>query len=222
MAKTDGRQELMKALWAAQFKADARSKAAYKLTDVEHWRIDLGGKRSARLEEKYLGAWRGTGEPLFYGQVKSEEFAKRWVDWALRTIRQGRVAGGEPKHVPTEKEQQTRKAREEKVLVEKTKTQGPGLYVVNANAGGESLLEKSRLANHGPYKTLDEAIERAWATYQEYLHMRFEYLLPVQVVEGPSKDAVERGGGYVWWINGRRRGAPANPRQLRMFGDRRR
>jgi|GEM_PF-3601806 len=71
------------------------------------------------------------------------------------------------------------------------------------------------------FRTLDEAIDRAWDTFREYVQMKFTYLLPVEVVEG-TRDEAERGKGYVWWTNGKRKAPPVDPRQTRMFGDRRR
>ena len=218
MAKIDGKQEITKALWESGFHADPRSHNAYKPSGKEDWRIDLG-KRTARLESRDGGVWRGVSDPLYFGHVHTAEFAKQWVTWAANYVRVGRQAGPEPRPVPTEKDVRTRTARQEKERVEREVKHGAGFYVVNANPN-DSFVKK-RIANFGPYKTQDEAIEQAWATYQEYLQMHFEYLLPVEVVEG-TRDEAQHGKGYTWWVNGRRKALAADPRQTRMFADRRR
>jgi len=218
MAKIDGKQEITKALWESGFHADPRSKNAYKPSGKENWRIDLG-KRTARLESRDGGVWRGVSDPLYFGHVHTAEFAKQWVTWAANYVRTGRAAGPEPRPAPTEKEVRTRAARQQKAVVEREKTHGHGFYVTNANP---NTITKPRIANFGPFRTMDEAIEKAWATYEEYLQMRLQYLLPVEVVEG-TREEVEYGeGGYTWWINGRKKAPAVDPRQVRMFADRRR
>jgi hypothetical protein len=118
----------------------------------------------------------------------------------------------------TEKEAAGEKARKAKAATKRAQVaaekSGPGFYVRNRTTTATPWA-----VNHGPFKTLDEAIEKAWRAYQEYLEMGFDYLLPVQIVEAKSKYAA----GYdldthVWWTNGRSKGPPADPRQLRFPG----
>jgi len=215
MAKIDGKTEILRAVDASGLQRDPRAKQAYKLPGIDGWRLDLGGARTARLERHYVGAWRGYSEPLYYGQVRSTEFAKRWVDWVVGTIRAGKPAGPEPTYVPTAKEARTKAAREQQRKAEEEAKNGPGYYVTNAALSGLGV----RVANHGPYRTLDEAIDKAAESYREYLQQRFQYLLPVEVVHGASRRAVESGKGYTWWINGKRKGAPVHPSQMRLFAD---
>ena len=215
MAKVDGKAEILKAVSGSGLQRDPRAKHAYKLPNVEDWRLDLGGARSARLERRVVGTWTGYSEPLYYGKVRSPEFAKRWVDWAVESMRARRLAGAEPKQMPTEKETRTRAAREEKQRTEHELKHGPGYYVTNSGLSGVGF----RIANHGPYKTLEEAADKAWETLQGYLQQKLQYLLPVEVVQGKTRRSVEMGEGYTWWVNGKRKGEPADPRQMRMFGD---
>ncbi len=220
MAKIDGKAELLKAILKGvignDLHSDTRAKHAYKLAGVENWRLDLGGARTARLERRIGGSWTGFSEPLYYGHVRSPEFAKKWVDWAVATIRAGRAAGPEPLPVPTEKDARQATIREEKRRVEHQVKNGPGFYVTNA---GRSSVLGGRIANHGPYATLDEATDKAWDTLREYLQQKFTYLLPVEVIQGASRSLVEHGKGTTWWVDGKRKAAPPDPRQVRMFAD---
>ena len=213
--KVDGRAEVLKAVSGSGLQRDTRAKHAYKLPNVEDWRLDLGGARSARLEKRVVGTWTGYSDPLYYGKVRSPEFAKRWVDWAVESMRARRLAGAEPKQMPTEKETRARAAREEEQRAERELKHGPGYYVTNSGLSGVGL----RIANHGPYKTLDEATDKAWETLQGYLQQKLQYLLPVEVVQGKTRRSVEMGEGYTWWVDGKRKGEPAHPSQMRMFGD---
>jgi hypothetical protein len=217
MAKLDGKTEIVKAALSSGFQYDPRAKHAYKLPNIETWRLDLGGARTVRLERRSVGTWAGYSEPLYYGQVASAEFAKHWIEWAAATIRAGRAAGPEPRPVPTEKELKKKEQQRVQSTREHERKHGRGFYVTNQNAAGS--LTKPRIANHGPYATLDEAIDQARLTLREYLQMKFGYLLPVEVVEGASREKVEHGEGHTWWINGKYKGPAPDPRQLRMFGN---
>jgi hypothetical protein len=90
---------------------------------------------------------------------------------------------------------------------------GPGFYVTN-NYTGAGL--RSRVADHPePFPTYESAEEWAWSRYRHLLEMQLDYLLPVDVVESPSRaDAESLGGsGHVWWRNGKHLGPPIDPRQ---------
>ena len=212
--KVQGRAALQAALTAAGFRYDPRAKLAMKLPGHEDWRVDLGGKISARLERHYVGAWRGHSDTIYYGKVGSHDFARAWAAWAAATIRG--TSSAEPRPVVSERAKAAAGRRREKAAAERAKTSGPGLYVTNANAGAKSAMLYSRIANHGPYQSMDKAVDKAFDVLKGHLEMRLTYLLPVEVVEGRSREEVERGGGYVWWINGKRRAAPVHPRQTAM------
>ena len=96
LRSTDGRSEINKSLWATGFRPDPRAANAYKLPGYESWRVDMSGKRTARLEKRYSGVWRGVSRPLYFGQIPSQEFAEHWVRWCAATITAGRPTYGEP------------------------------------------------------------------------------------------------------------------------------
>jgi len=108
------------------------------------------------------------------------------------------------------------KAGEKRAHEQATK-HGPGFYVRNRHTTGTM---KSWIANYGPYKTLEEAEEKAWLQFREYLEMKFNYLLPVQIVEASSRQMAEWGdkNAHVWWSDGKMKGPPINPNQLRFTG----
>ena len=97
--------------------------------------------------------------------------------------------------------------------------EGPGLYVTNAYLGG-GLGVAHRAAAHGPFSDMELAELAAWNRLKFLRDMSFQYLQPVQIVESPSMDAAEQGVGHVWWVDGSRRGPPADPRQtqFQLFG----
>jgi hypothetical protein len=108
-----------------------------------------------------------------------------------------------------------RAAKAEVVRRAEEAASGPGFYVTNGSTGPQ------RVAELGPYATLDEALPHAWERLRGFLEMKFTYLLPVQVVEAASRDAAERGVGHVWWTDGKGRGAPVPTEQVAMFNQRR-
>jgi hypothetical protein len=221
MAKVDGRQEILKAVLAAGLRWDQRAKNAYKVPGVDTWRIDLSGARTARLESKH-GTWSGYSDPLYYGQVKSPEYARQWVEWAAATMRAGRAAGPEPKPVMTESDVKKRESQQARQALTKETKHGRGFYVVNVNANAGAFSTKKLVANFGPLTSRDEAIDKAWDLFRQYVEMQFGYLLPVKVVEARSRDEAEQGNGYVWWVDGKRKAAPVDPRQTQMFANYRR
>lgn len=93
--------------------------------------------------------------------------------------------------------------------------EGPGLYVTNAYLGG-GLGVAHRAAAHGPFSDMELAELAAWGRLKFIRDMSFQYLQPVQIVESPSMDAAEQGVGHVWWVDGKRRGPPADPRQTQF------
>jgi hypothetical protein len=93
---------------------------------------------------------------------------------------------------------------------------GPGLYVTNGKLMGSMLSDvtRGRVAELGPYESMDDAEEAAWRRFDEFRSMSFDYLRPVKIIESPNRASAERDQGHVWWIDGRRKGPPVDPRQL--------
>lgn len=91
---------------------------------------------------------------------------------------------------------------------------GPGFYVTNSTT---SAFGK-RAAEQGPFPSMEDAELAAWTKYRGFMQMAFHYLLPVQIVESASRSDAEHGRGHVWWEDGKRRGAPVDPRQIRFPG----
>ncbi len=90
---------------------------------------------------------------------------------------------------------------------------GPGFYVTNGYTQGLS----GRIADHErPFATFEGAEEAAWKRLQHLSEMSFYYLLPVQVIEARSRREAEHGIGHVWWTDGKMKGPPVDPRQLRF------
>jgi hypothetical protein len=102
-----------------------------------------------------------------------------------------------------------RKAREE---------DGPGYYVTNGYTGSGSIF-RTRIADHPrPFPTYDKAEEFAVRRLQHLtVDFNFDYLLPVWVIESPSRQAAEQNEGYVWWVDGKFKGPPVDPCQA-SFG----
>lgn len=217
--RLDGRTVLALALERGGFRRDPRARQAYSLPGQEgRARVDFGGDRSksARLEEKSHGDWRGVSETIYFGYVRSEEDAEGWARYL-----HGLATGRSVPHPPIPQKKPPRPETVARRERERERTAGAGFYVVNATTGGARVSSDGRMylplaANHGPFRTLDEALPVAWEQYQQYLQMKFTYLLPVQVIESPSKTAAERGEGYVWWSDGRMHGAPVPEEQLRF------
>lgn len=94
---------------------------------------------------------------------------------------------------------------------ERKNDDGPGLYITNQYLGG--IPGHSRAAELGPFDNLDLAEDSAWARYNEFRGMSLDYLLPVKVIESRSRREAEADVGHTWWIDGRRKGPPVDPRQ---------
>jgi hypothetical protein len=98
------------------------------------------------------------------------------------------------------------------------KGEGPGLYVTNATSGLSDLLNSNRRdAVYGPFASMELAEIAAWDRMAYIEDMSFSHLLPLEIIEGNSKDHVESGFGYSWWRNGTQIGPPVDRRQLRLF-----
>lgn len=89
---------------------------------------------------------------------------------------------------------------------------GPGFYVRNKARSIHGIT-----ADHErPFGTLEEAITFAKKRYADFMSMRFDYLLPVTVVRAGSRHDALFGDPWVYWIDGKSRGQPVDPRQLAM------
>jgi len=116
----------------------------------------------------------------------------------------------------------------EKRKVEAERRDGPGFYVTNVYSGPGL---RSRIADHEtPFATFERAEEFAWDRLNYFLGMKLNYLLPVVVIETESREDAEGhvsitrenfahpyGKGHVWWIDGKRKGPPVDPRQTSLF-----
>ena len=103
-----------------------------------------------------------------------------------------------------EAEKKKRKARSHGYRID----DGPGFYVVNRTTHGATLA-----AQLGPFDDFSRAEDAAQDRYNEFVSMSFTYLLPVAVIESRSRLAAEMEQGHVWWINGKHKGPPIDPRQ---------
>jgi hypothetical protein len=217
MPKVDGHTQLRGALLVRGFQPDPRSREALKLpprSGQPEMRVDFG-RKAARLEEKYAGAWRGISETLYYGQI-TDLLAQSWAVWALARA-SGFKAGPEPRLERTEAQKKALEKGRAKSAAERKRTHGPGFYVTNA-----TTYSLKRATNQDePYRTLGEAIEAAWRRYEEYLSSKFTYLLPVEVIGSDSREDAEHGRGYVWWVDGKKKAPPPHPGQMGLPGVRR-
>jgi len=116
----------------------------------------------------------------------------------------------------------------EKRKSESERRNGPGFYVTNAYAG---FGARTRVADHdAPFPTYEKAEEFAWDRYKHFLEMQFTYLLPVIIIEASKREDAEGhafitredlahpyGRGHVWWIDGKFKGPPVDPRQISLF-----
>jgi len=121
-----------------------------------------------------------------------------------------------------EKRKETAAKSEVRRQAEDLEKNGPGFYVTTTSttAGKRRLADQEK-----PYKTLEEAIERARSKRVEVA--AFQHLHPVLVISADSRAAAERansaeevaaGHVHLWWYHGRFIGPPADPRQLRFQG----
>lgn len=89
---------------------------------------------------------------------------------------------------------------------------GPGFYVTNNYLGS---VMRPRIADHErPFETLEEAVDFAAARYARFTReFNFQYLLPIVVIESPSRQAAVENIGHVWWIDNKHKGPPIDPNQ---------
>lgn len=176
----------------------------------EQYRVDIG-QRSARLEVKLGDAWSGASDTHYFGSL-TPELAAAWAAWARASIEGQRLP--EPKVPATKKQEDDRKKRETKRVEEHQRRSGPGFYVTN-----RTTTSMRRHSEHDvPFRTLEEAIANGHERLAYFASLKLAYLLPVDVIESPSREAAEQGRGHVWWRSGKRLGAPVPPEQLRFEG----
>lgn len=109
---------------------------------------------------------------------------------------------------------------------------GPGFYVRNRYTGHSIASEmslKQWATNFGPATRAEDCLKNAESTLSNYRVMRFDYLLPVQIVQAASRKEAEHGGGTIWWTNGKvasglaakaddaPKPVAADPRQMKLF-----
>jgi hypothetical protein len=120
-------------------------------------------------------------------------------------------------------------ARAHSKIVDKNKAadlvkNGPGLYVTYKIGLSTSPLLTTELrdAKYGPYQDYDFAEEKAWKLYQDIVrqHGPRSLNLPVAIIEATSRTSAVIGSGHVWWTDGKFRGAPVDPRQMRFAAER--
>jgi hypothetical protein len=121
---------------------------------------------------------------------------------AAKRAKEARTAKPKPPR-PTERAFGSRKGER--------RDDGPGLYITNQYLGG--IPGRNRAAELGPFSNLNLAEDSAWARYNEFRGMSLDYLLPVKVIEAKSRREAEADVGHTWWIDGRRKGPPVDPRQ---------
>ena len=120
-------------------------------------------------------------------------------------------------------------ARAHSKIVDKNKAadlvkNGPGLYVTYKIGWSTSPLLTTELrdAKYGPYQNYDFAEEKAWKLYQDIVRQYGprSLNLPVAIIEATSRTSAVIGSGHVWWTDGKFRGAPVDPRQMRFAAER--
>ncbi len=175
-----------------------------------------GGLRKYDWEWRKVGTLKAGGDPkrlldTYVAQgwkVVSTSFALNSFDvaayQAADTVRKAKVEKAKQRR-------ETQRSRDEGPGGKN----GPGFYVTNVYTG--SMLGK-RVAELGPYASLDEAEEPAGRRLRHFLSMSFNYLLPVQIIEAGSRKNAEWGKGHVWWANGKHKGPPVPAEQARLPG----
>jgi hypothetical protein len=117
----------------------------------------------------------------------------------------------------TEEKAQRERAKKEKAATKRAEVvaikNGAGFYVLNETVG---LLP---VADHpNPFASYEEAEEFAWERYRSLVDSRFDYLLPVRIIEAGSRSKAQYGNGHVWWVNGKKKGGPSHPGQMGLPG----
>lgn len=89
----------------------------------------------------------------------------------------------------------------------------PGFYITP-----HGYLDEAK----GPFDTFDQAEDAAWEYLRSNEHQRFQKECalegvkcpPVRIIESKNISSALLGEGHVWWIDGKRKGVPTDPRQL--------
>ena len=88
----------------------------------------------------------------------------------------------------------------------------PGFYIVP-----HKYLDEAA----GPFDTFEQAEDAAWECLRSREHRQLQEECaaegvpcpPVRIVESQNSAQTLQGKGYVWWIDGKRKGPPIDPRQ---------
>ena len=88
----------------------------------------------------------------------------------------------------------------------------PGFYIVPHHYLDEAA---------GPFDTFEQAEDAAWECLRSPEHKRLMeecdaegmHCPPVRIIESRNSAQALQGKGYVWWIDGRQKGPPVDPRQ---------
>ena len=88
----------------------------------------------------------------------------------------------------------------------------PGFYIVP-----HKYLDEAA----GPFDTFEQAEDAAWECLRSREHRQLQEECasegvpcpPVRIVESQNSAQALQGKGYVWWIDGQRKGPPVDPRQ---------
>ena len=88
----------------------------------------------------------------------------------------------------------------------------PGFYIVP-----HGYLDEAA----GPFDTFEQAEDAAWECLRSREHQRLQEECaaegiacpPVRIIESKNSAQVLQGKGHVWWIGGKQKGPPVDPRQ---------
>lgn len=160
---------------------------------------------------------RGTGGWSTYGKIKAGLTAEDSLRINLKNgyhlvshdpfyLKMDRASGTiedvSKKPIRTEakarSEQKARSRRAESAKVQAAYAavkNGPGYYVTNGTTVGAGR----RAADLGPYNDLSIAINHAWQKLHELRDLKFNYLLPVKVIESQNRTNATLDIGTVLW-----------------------
>jgi hypothetical protein len=166
-----------------------------------------GGVRKYDWEWKITGKLKAGGDPKnLLDQYVAKGYRVVSTGFALTSFDVAAYGAAESVRKTNVEKGRVRRAEAEKKATAPGGKNGPGFYVTNE---GTSAFGK-RIANYGPFGMgdLEKAIAKADEVFQGYVEMRFDYLLPVRVIEAVTRHDAERNHGHVWWSDGKRHGAP--------------
>lgn len=111
------------------------------------------------------------------------------------------------------------KASKEKAAVKRaavaSSKNGPGFYVTNVDLKSAFSITADHAYPFADYESAEtSAIERL----RHFVSLKLDYLLPVKIIEASSRMDAILGKGHTWWINGKKKGPPVDPRQMRLPG----